>query len=224
MFRSCRFVAFVLIFGAFGVGFAEARQGSKETAQSAFASTAGATSIPIGWHLFCQEHQAECHAANASSGGDTVSLDEDKWKALLNVNRLVNQNIAGVTDDEHYHIYAKGIANWWTYPDDGMGNCNDYAILKKRLLVEAGWSSSALFLTVVLDHQNEGHLVLMARTDRGDLILDNLTDRVVLWRETGYTFLKRQSSEDPDVWVAFTNDVKNADKIATLSAAPAQQP
>lgn len=224
MFRICRFVAIVMLLGSATYGSAEAKQSTREPARNAFASTAGATSIPIGWHLFCQEHQAECHAGTASGNGDSITLTEDKWKALLDINRLVNQNIGGITDDDHYHIYAKGIANWWTYPDDGMGNCNDYAILKKRLLVEAGWPTSSLFLTVVLDHQNEGHLVLMARTDRGDVILDNLTDRVLLWHETGYTYLKRQSSEDPDVWVAFTNEVKNADRTAALSSGSAQQP
>lgn len=188
----------------------------------AYADTTGTTSVPIGWHLFCKEHVAECHAA--SGGAQAVTLTEQTWKTMLNIDRLVNENIAGISDEDHYHISAKGIANWWTYPDDGKGNCNDYAILKKRLLIEAGWPSSSLFLTVVLDHHNEGHLVLMARTDRGDLILDNLEDKVLLWYQTGYTFLKRQSGENPDTWLSFSNDVRNLDKVAALSATTAQQP
>ena len=187
-----------------------------------FADTTGPTSVPIGWHIFCKEHTEECHAP--SGGVQKVSLTEQNWKMLLEIDHLVNQNIAGISDEDHYHISAKGIANWWTYPDDGMGNCNDYALLKKRLLIEAGWPSSALFLTVVLDHHNEGHLVLMARTDRGDLILDNLEDEVLVWYQTGYTFLKRQSGSDPDTWIAFSNDVRTLDKVAALSSTPTQQP
>ncbi len=36
--------------------------------------------------------------------------------------------------------------------------------------------------------------------------------------------LKRQSETDPDMWVSFSNDVRNLDKLAALSSATAQQP
>ena len=223
MFRIATAISFVTLSLALASHDAGASQHAKAAVElSAYAGTTGQTSVPIGWHIFCQEHEAECHAG--TGGAQRVSLNEQSWKALLDIDQLVNQNIGGISDEDHYQIHAKGIANWWTYPDDGMGNCNDYAILKKRLLVEAGWPSSALLLTVVLDHHNEGHLVLMARTDRGDLILDNLEDKVLLWHQTGYTFLKRQSESDPDMWVSFSNDVRNLDKVAALSSATAQQP
>ncbi len=223
MFRIATAISFVtlsLVLASYDAGASQHAKAAVEL--SAYAGTTGQTSVPIGWHIFCQEHEAECHAGTGSA--QRVTLTEQNWKALLDIDHLVNQNIAGISDEDHYHIRAKGIANWWTYPDDGMGNCNDYAILKKRLLVEAGWPSSSLLLTVVLDHHNEGHLVLMARTDRGDLILDNLEDKILLWHQTGYTFLKRQSETDPDMWVSFSNDVRNLDKVAALSSATAQQP
>ncbi|HXV30629.1 MAG TPA: transglutaminase-like cysteine peptidase, partial [Sinorhizobium sp.] len=46
-----------------------------------------------------------------------------------------------------------------------------------------------------------GHAVLTVRTDRGDFILDNMRSKVLLWSETEYTFLKRQSSENAGRWV-----------------------
>lgn len=223
MFRTAIAIALATLSVAFvsqGAGASQYLKGGFEP--RVFADTTSSTSVPIGWHLFCKEHTVECHAE--SSSVEKVMLNEQNWKTLLEIDQLVNRNIAGISDEDHYHISAKGIANWWTYPDDGMGNCNDYAILKKRLLVEAGWPSSTLFLTVVLDHHNEGHLVLMARTDRGDVILDNLEDKVLLWYQTGYTFLKRQSGSDPDTWVSFSNDVRNLDKVAALSSTGSQQP
>lgn len=129
-----------------------------------------------------------------------AKVDEDRWAELQQINQLVNHEIQGVGDDDHYGIYKMGIMNWWTYPDDGMGNCNDYVLLKRKLLIEAGWPHSALLLTVVLDKHNEGHLVLMARTNDGDLVLDNLDDAVKTWSATGYTYIKRQSADDPNVW------------------------
>jgi predicted transglutaminase-like cysteine proteinase len=94
-----------------------------------------------------------------------------------------------------------GLLNWWTYPDDGKGNCNDYVMLKRKLLVEAGWPKAALMLTVVLDHQQEGHLVLTVKTSSGDLILDNMNAKILRWYETGYTFIKRQSASNPNTWL-----------------------
>ena len=47
----------------------------------------------------------------------------------------------------------------------------------------------------------EGHAVLTVRTDKGDFILDNLTDAVRQWDETGYRFLKRQASDHTGHWV-----------------------
>jgi predicted transglutaminase-like cysteine proteinase len=42
---------------------------------------------------------------------------------------------------------------------------------------------------------------LTVRTDRGDFILDNMRNKVMLWADTEYTFLKRQSADDPTRWV-----------------------
>jgi len=165
-----------------------------------FAPTGKITTMPIGWKLFCDERPREC--APTDGGAAIVKLTQANWAQLVVVNDLANVNIEGVADDEHYDIYRRNIPNWWTFPDDGKGNCNDYVMLKKKLLIEAGWPKSALLLTVVLDHERLGHLILTVRTDRGDLILDNMNARIVRWSETGYIFIKRQSPTNPNVWVA----------------------
>ena len=55
----------------------------------------------------------------------------------------------------------------WSYPDDGYGDCEDYVLLKRRLLAARGFPESTLLITVVRDENNEGHAVLTVRTDRG---------------------------------------------------------
>jgi predicted transglutaminase-like cysteine proteinase len=40
------------------------------------------------------------------------------------------------------------------------------------------------------------------RTDKGDYILDNLTDKVRSWDQTGYRFLKRQAIDNTGRWVS----------------------
>jgi hypothetical protein len=36
------------------------------------------------------------------------------------------------------------------------------------------------------------------RTDHGEYMLDNMTDEVLTWHETGYTFVKRQAKRGSD--------------------------
>ena len=88
------------------------------------------------------------------------------------------------------------------YPDDGYGDCEDYVLLKRRILMESGWPREALLVTVVLKDKNEGHAVLTVTTDKGDYVLDNLNKNILLWSATGYRFVKRQSQANPNVWVS----------------------
>ena len=98
--------------------------------------------------------------------------------------------------------HAPGVVEKWTYPDDGYGDCEDYVLLKRRMLMEAGWPREALLITVVREKNGDGHAVLTVKTDRGELILDNQNADIVLWSASGYRFVKRQSQSDPNVWVS----------------------
>ena len=90
----------------------------------------------------------------------------------------------------------------WDYPDDGKGDCEDYVLLKRRMLMQAGWPREALLITVVRDKKGDGHAVLTVKTNKGEFILDNQESEILPWNKTGYRFVKRQSQSDPNVWVA----------------------
>src|SRR2546421_256375 len=97
---------------------------------------------------------------------------------------------------------------------DGYGDCEDYALLKRRLLTQAGWPRQALLMTVVRDKRGDGHAVLTVKSDKGEFVLDNQNEDVLLWSETGYRFVKRQSQTDPNVWIAL-GDPRPATATAT---------
>ena len=124
-------------------------------------------------------------------------LTAKAFKDLVSVNRYVNESVKPMTDLEHWGTIEK-----WSYPDDGYGDCEDYVLLKRRLLIQAGWPREALLITVVRDRRDEGHAVLTVKTDRGEFILDNQVEGILPWFETGYRFVKRQSQKDPNVWVS----------------------
>ena len=98
-----------------------------------------------------------------------------------------------MTDMDHWGVIEK-----WSLPTDGYGDCEDYVLLKRKMLIDAGWPREALLITVVRDKKGEGHAVLTVKTDKGEFILDNQNENVVAWTETGYRFVKRQSQSDPE--------------------------
>jgi predicted transglutaminase-like cysteine proteinase len=153
------------------------------------------TRPPIGWIEFCVEYDPECKT-KPSLPRDVV-LSAEAWKDLQRINLWVNTHVKPMTDMDHW-----GVVERWNYPDDGYGDCEDYVLQKRRMLMQAGWPREALLITVVRDRAGDGHAVLTVKTDRGELILDNQTDDILLWSDTGYRFVKRQSQSDPNVWVA----------------------
>ena len=172
-----------------------------------FLAVTGSVRAPIGWLEFCSEYAPECETKPLAPRD--VALDAKAWKQMARINKWVNDTIKPVTDLEHW-----GVVERWSYPDDGYGDCEDYVLLKRRMLMQAGWPRQALLVTVVRDRRGDGHAVLTVKSDKGDLILDNQNAAIVLWSESGYRFVKRQSQSDPNVWIAL-GDVRPAPATAT---------
>lgn len=172
---------------------APAVAGDIDFSNPAFAPTGKATSIPIGAAQFCKTHATDC--GKARNPVAATGLTDARWEQLVNVNNAINSAVVPVTDEDYYKV-----SEYWTYPD-GYGDCEDYALAKRRALVADGWSPSTLLIAVVRQANGEGHAVLIARTDRGDLVLDNQDGRVRVWNETPYRFLKRQSQANAAQWV-----------------------
>ncbi|MBX6329878.1 MAG: transglutaminase-like cysteine peptidase [Pseudolabrys sp.] len=153
------------------------------------------TRPPIGWVEFCIEYKPECDT-KPSPPRDIV-FSAKMWNDLVKVNEWVNRTVKPLTDLEHW-----GVVERWNFAEDGYGDCEDYVLLKRRLLMRAGWPREALLITVVRDKKGDGHAVLTVKTTRGEFILDNQVDEILAWNETGYRFVKRQSQSDPNEWVS----------------------
>lgn len=146
------------------------------------------------WNGFCAKYPAEC--AVDTSQPAFLTLNAAIWHTLNSVNRRVNGRIHPITDMAHW-----GVVDRWDFPDDGFGDCEDFQLLKRRMLVERGLPRRALRMTVVIDDIGEGHAVLMVRTDKGDLILDNKIDAILSAPRTGYTYVKREG-QNGLAWVS----------------------
>lgn len=123
-------------------------------------------------------------------------LTARRWQELTGINTQVNDQVRSVRDDV---LYQRN--EWWAYPTNNAGDCEDYALMKRKLLIEKGWPTSSLLITVAKQWNGEGHAVLVAVTDRGEFVLDNMARDVAGWRNAPYQWVMRQSQGDPNIWV-----------------------
>lgn len=186
-----RFVAIVLAF-ACGLAFNDAAFANPEG--SRYMRVYGQSLPPYGFVQFCQLHRRDCRAVR----GKVSRLDADPMRLaeLDIINRRVNAQIKPATDQAVY-----GVEEYWTFPTV-QGDCEDYVVLKRKILSQMGWPTSALLITVVQDELGEGHAVLTVRTAQGDFVLDNKVNEVRLWNQTPYKYIMRQSYLNPRVWVS----------------------
>ena len=163
------------------------------SAAAASMDIGGLTSQPIGHYEFCKLNPAEC--SDKSVNLAPYHLTKENWRMVFKVNQAVNARIRPDTDMDIYHKEEV-----WAYPIR-FGDCEDYVLLKRRVLIDKGVEPGNVLITVVRKPDGEGHAVLTLRTDRGDFILDNLNEEVLNWEATDYRYLKRQSSAHSGRWV-----------------------
>ena len=180
------------LFAVFLLSSAQARPVTYGAAQNAFTGATLDDSDPVTaprmFQNFCSVRPDQCITHGQ---GDVSQLSDLALAELRGVNQNVNHRIrplpAPATD-----AYQLGVT---------AGSCNEYAVEKRRELLTRGWSAAALSLTVVRLADSRGHLLLTVRTDRGDLVLDNLTDRIVSVDQADYAWVERQSTIHPMLWV-----------------------
>ncbi len=171
-------------------------QGATEAANAnvGYIAVGGKSLVPYGWVDFCRRYKGECDGGTMPA--EDVNLTPETMKIIRQVNTWVNTNIKPMSDWDHW-----GVEDQWDYPTDGFGDCEDYQLLKRRLLMDEGLPRQALLMTIVKDETGEGHALLTGKTSTGEYILDNLTNEVKPWNRTPYRFVKRQSQTDQNLWV-----------------------
>lgn len=140
---------------------------------------------PLDYTRFCLRNAADCELGEPDA---VIDMTPETEAEIRRVNREVNQRIRPVKETSEWQI------------DPATGNCNDYVVTKRHELLAAGLPASALLIAVVKTPAGEGHLVLIVRSNRGDLVLDNLTGEIRRRSETPYAWLKRQSASDSALW------------------------
>jgi len=205
-------IAFAAAAALFGVAFADLVEASEAAAPIAsYAPVGHSTSVPYGWVDFCGRRPEECSLGKLNPVD--IRLTKKTWATLERINRRANDAIEPISNLDHWGT----MVDHWDYPIDGKGDCKVYALYKRKLLIEQGLPRQALLMTIVRDLEGEGHAILTVKTDRGEFVLDNLTDYIRPWDATGYTFIKRQAQDDPNVWLDL-GAVRGASSLAATES------
>ena len=112
---------------------------------------------------------------------------------LITVNTQVNAAIRQHSDNPRQDVWKMDVT---------AGDCEDYVLTKRAQLLAKGWPSSALSIAVVFTPKGKGHAVLVARTDAGDFVLDNLRGEMVTREKSDYRFVSMQDGSRRLGWVA----------------------
>lgn len=128
---------------------------------------------PLQYADFCLRRPESC----ALEGAEVLALSPETSALLAEINREVNIEVTFISDPDCW-----GVEELWSFPDTGVGDCEDYALEKRRRLVAAGLPSAALTMAIVYDKVGYFlHAVLLAETGAGTFVLDNLSDELMCW-------------------------------------------
>lgn len=199
MIKLIKVTAVLLAFGlavpqsanAFGpAGFAGAIGKSNPVGKSnsrAFINTKGTTLAPFAFVKYCVNNPRDC-----SKGSEReISITSARMRQLSRVNASVNRSMKAVNDRNGQDVWQAGAKS---------GDCEDFALTKRRKLVQLGWPSSLMRMAVVRTRSGEGHAVLVVKTQKGDLVLDNRFNSIRNWRKTDLRWVKIQSGDNPRIW------------------------
>lgn len=146
---------------------------------------------------FCRRSPGECDL----SGRAVIALSGDTMALLTKVNRAVNNEIACSFD-----IFEFNEEEYWAYPVNERGDCEDIALEKRRRLVGLSIPRGALRIALVQQRVSlYAHAVLTVETTVGTYILDEDNDGITLWYLTQYNF---ETRERPDGrWERFDQEI-----------------
>jgi len=164
------------------------------------------------WNDVLQRHRAErVDTGRPCAGGVERICADPTWLAFLDsvetdglseqiiqVNRYVNET-----------PYMQDVANWgesdhWAAPAEFFakgGDCEDYAIAKYFSLRKLGVPPEQLRIVVLRDQRRrQTHAVLAVTWEDRTLVLDNLRNRIVPWRELHH-YLAIYSLNERSAWL-----------------------
>jgi predicted transglutaminase-like cysteine proteinase len=140
---------------------------------------------PTQYAGFCSVYPGAC----ALTGEPVLDWTEELHAVLERVNAEVNAEIEFVSDPDNH-----GKEEVWSLPVDCRGDCEDFALEKRRRLTDEEGLPRAAFTMGIAFHEVQffPHAILFAETSRGTWVLDNLHDELLCWDALPYRYTRRE--------------------------------
>lgn len=141
--------------------------------------TTGLTSGLAGAYDFCARHPQDC--GRVPQNKFYRQIDSATWQSIHDLSQTLIQS----ADDND--IY--GVPEFWAYPDQGVGDCEDYQLYNRRRAVNHYGVNPLQLMFIAVMHQqadgtSSGHLVQAAQTrDQGWMVSDNLSGDIYALNE-----------------------------------------
>ena len=94
-------------------------------------------------------------------------LKSNNYSVAERINSDVNASVKYQTDLEQYST-----PEFWVEAGT-LGDCEDYALLKRQRLIDAGFARKDIHLCLCWDENGVYHVVLICNTNKGWFVLDN---------------------------------------------------
>ena len=172
-------------------------------AQSAegWLKTSGAAKTPFGHYEYCKRGGVHCGAQTVVA---PAKMTQSRWAKVREINTAVNRQISPVLD-----INSRGVSEYWEIPTT-QGDCEDFSLLKRSRMISAGFMPSQLPLTKVRLPNGQAHIILVLRSEEGDFVLDNLSNRVHPITNVNFRFLSMQSASNANSWLTISGNTQTA--------------
>lgn len=151
------------------------------------------TLAPIAHTHFCMKYPNDCQVQGTVLDAGPITLTRERRAELVRINAKVNHAIHWTRMHD-----TPSTEKWVISPK--FGDCNDYAVTKRHDLLALGWPSRDLLLAEVVTTWGEHHLVLVVRTDKGDLVADSIDKRIRNWAVTPYRWVRVETPSNPKFW------------------------
>ncbi|MEM8629982.1 MAG: transglutaminase-like cysteine peptidase [Pseudomonadota bacterium] len=199
------------VIGVFALGAVSAAS-ARESALSPFLVAQKSISAPAGFAGVCAMYPWAC-AGRVRVGTPAVRGTANLLRVADQINSRINRTVPQITDRAQFRR-----EEYWSLPTMRGGDCEDFALLKMKTLMQAGVPANRLMIATAFLPDRTRHAVLVLRTDHGDFVLDNLERRILPWEDTGLTFLRMQNPDRPASWDAvFAGGMIKSPRIATGS-------
>ena len=125
------------------------------------------------------------------TGSTVIELNTATLQVIEKIHREVNAEFRFIDDLEW-----RGKEDEWSYPVLGAGDCEDFALEKRKRLVEQGLPRAAISMTIVYHKEFKSpHAILLVETNEGTVALDNPSNEIVCWDKAPYNY---ETRERPD--------------------------